>query len=267
MDDVAEQGQRASETGAVSGARTLLRGLALLEAVGRGHRKLAELSAEVGTSRSTTHRLASALVQAGYLRQEEDGYRLSGKLIELGSQAESELDVPAVLHQAMIAIAARTGEAAHIGVLDGPHVVYVDKARSRRGIELASRIGSRFRAQNTALGKVLLAAGSDRDAALAFDPELMSTSRSLATQDAFLAAVRAARTRGYAVDHEESELGISCVAGPIVSRRGDVIAAMSVSAPSVHMTPDRVDELIGLVTRACRELTDQLGSEPGLAWR
>ncbi|WP_158562891.1 IclR family transcriptional regulator [Marinitenerispora sediminis] len=255
-----------TENSGAAGARTLLRGLAVLEAVGRGRRRLTDLVEEVGTSRSTTHRLASALVAAGFLRVDDDGYRLSSKLIELGAKAEAELDVPGVVHETVLAVAERTGEAVHVGVLDGADVVYIDKARSRRGIELASRVGGRVRAQNTALGKAVLATRADAEALEVYDPRSRATRRSSASAEEFGAAVRQARADGYALDREENELGISCVAAPIAAPGAPAAAAISVTVPTVHLSAERTAELADVVTRAGARLGRQLGGGSALSW-
>ncbi|MFC7328665.1 IclR family transcriptional regulator [Marinactinospora rubrisoli] len=256
-----------TENTGTAGARTLLRGLAVLEAVGRGRRRLADLAAEVGTSRSTTHRLASALVAAGFLRVDEDGYRLSAKLIELGAKAEAELDIPRIVHETVLDVAGRTGEAVHVAVLDGADVVYIDKARSRRGIEIASRVGGRIRAQNTALGKAVLATRSDAEALAAYDPAARATPRSPASATEFGAAVRRARDDGYALDREENELGISCVAAPIATPGIPAVAAISITVPTVHLTAERVTELGDVVARAGALLGRRLGGGSALTWR
>lgn len=91
-----------------AGTQTLLRGLAILEAVAGGARDMRAIGAALGTTRSTTHRLVSSLVQARYLRQVQGGYLLGPKLIELGTIALEQMPLTAVARPHLEALAQAT---------------------------------------------------------------------------------------------------------------------------------------------------------------
>jgi hypothetical protein len=116
-----------------AGTQTLLRGLAILEAAASGVRDLRTFGATLGTTRSTTHRLVSSLVQARYLRQVQGGYLLGPKLIELGTIALEQMPLTAVARQHLESLAEQTLDTIHLGVRDGDDVLYIDKIPGTRG--------------------------------------------------------------------------------------------------------------------------------------
>jgi hypothetical protein len=127
-----------------AGTQTLLRGLAILEAAAAGVRDLRTFGAALGTTRSTTHRLVSSLVQARYLRQVQGGYLLGPKLIELGTIALEQMPLTTVARQHLESLAEQTLDTIHLGVRDGDDVLYIDKIPGTRGLEMRSRVGHRM---------------------------------------------------------------------------------------------------------------------------
>jgi DNA-binding IclR family transcriptional regulator len=161
-------------------AQTVLRALALLEAVAEGVHDLEGLSARVGLSRSTAHRLLSTLVRAGYLRHSpRAGYRLGPRLIELGFRAHAGLHLPSLARPYLEELSEITRETVHLGVLDGTEVVYIDKVPGKRELQMASYIGARVPAQSTALGKALVSTLPPEEWLRAFVPGLRRTERTL----------------------------------------------------------------------------------------
>ncbi len=142
---------------APTGTQTLLRGLAVVDAVACGARDVKEIGRLIGTTRSTTHRLAVCLTQEGYLRRSEKlGYFLGPKLIEFGFRARDEISLAQIARPFLEELAQATGDTIHLGVREGDHVLYLDKVSGTKGLEMRSRIGSRMRIATTAMGKALL---------------------------------------------------------------------------------------------------------------
>lgn len=142
---------------APSGSQTLLRGLDILEAVAAGATDLAALSSALGTTRSTTHRLASALVERRYLNfVPREGYSLGPKLLELGFRAQSALPIAQVARPYLQRLSEACEDTIHLGVLDGRWALYLDKIPGRRRIEISSRVGERHPVWSTGLGKALI---------------------------------------------------------------------------------------------------------------
>ncbi|HXP25617.1 MAG TPA: helix-turn-helix domain-containing protein, partial [Steroidobacteraceae bacterium] len=141
----------------LAGTQTLVRGLEVIDAVAAGATGLAELAAAVRLTRSTTHRLAAALIERRFLNfSRRDGYALGPKLLELGYLAGRQMDLPRVAREPLELLAANTGDTVHLGVLDGSRALYLDKISGIRRVAISSRIGERQPLRSTGLGKALI---------------------------------------------------------------------------------------------------------------
>ncbi|KPZ26822.1 IclR family transcriptional regulator, partial [Pseudomonas syringae group genomosp. 3] len=142
---------------APSGTQTLLRGLGVVQAVASGARDLKEIARLIGTTRSTTHRLASCLVEERYLRVvPQVGYLLGPKLIELGFQAREEVPLAILARPYLDRLSELTGDTVHLAVREGDDVLYLHKKPGRNGPEMRSRVGHRMPLVRTGIGKALL---------------------------------------------------------------------------------------------------------------
>ncbi|CAB3784877.1 hypothetical protein LMG28688_01958 [Paraburkholderia caffeinitolerans] len=250
---------------AQAGTQTLLRGLAILEAAAAGVRDLRSFGAVLGTTRSTTHRLVSSLVQARYLRQVQGGYLLGPKLIELGTIALEQMPLTAVARTHLEALADATLDTIHLGVRDGDDVLYIDKIPGQRGLEMRSRVGHRMPLASTGIGKAMmldLSPQSWRDlfeasrralAGVSFRPDHNLD------PDTFLKRMATYSAGGYTFDLEENEISIRCVAAPVRDASGAIVAALSVASTIPYMPLERMDELIAVVQREARAISQELG--------
>jgi IclR family acetate operon transcriptional repressor len=242
-----------------TGAKTLERGLDLLDHVAAGIDRLDEIAAAAGLSRSSTHRMLTSLVAGRYLSLGPDNrYKLGLKLMELGAQTQSSLNLPEEIQSRLAEIAVATRDTTHLGILEADDVLYLAKARGTRGIEMASRPGGRLRAQNTAMGKMILSLRPRAEALTHFDPTATITDYSIKTVEDFDRELSLVRERGYSLDNQENELGIICVAIPIPDLSGQPVASISVSAPSVYMTPERISDLVALLNSHAPQITSCL---------
>jgi len=225
---------------------------------------LSEICTGLGLPKSSGHALLITLVQRGYLREgrRERTYRLGPALFEIGSAYISSTDLIGE-GQAVVSEAARAcDETVHLAVLDGAEVLYVVKEEGTRTIRMVSAVGKRFPAHGTGVGKMLLSALDDSALAERFPdgrPLAPLTSRTITDPQTLRAEVAATRARGYALDNEESTPGLSCVAAPVYGAAGAMVAAMSISVPSVRFSPARRDELLVLVQAHARRLSTILG--------
>ncbi|GIG28436.1 IclR family transcriptional regulator [Cellulomonas marina] len=203
---------------------------------------LAELAGTLGLSKATVHRVLAALRFRGFVVQDARGaYVLGPAATRLADDFLGEENLPVLLHPALVALSAAADELVHLGVLDGSHVVYLDKVEPARALRVWSAVGRRVPAVTTALGRALLAwRGTGRQALEGYVQAVAGEQAA----DAARAwdAVERAREQGWATEVEENEAGISCVAVPLL-RSGAAVAAVSVTAPAERMTPDRVDAL------------------------
>jgi len=241
-------------------AQTVIRALALLEAVAEGVHDLDGLSARVGLTRSTAHRLLTTLVHAGYLRHvPRAGYSLGPKLMELGFRAHAGLHVPSLARPHLERLSDATRETVHLGVLDGTEVVYIDKVPGKRGLQMASYIGARVPAQSTALGKALISTLPREEWLAHFVPGLQRTPRTISDPDRFREEIARVARQGYALDLEENEAGVRCVAVPIRDATGRGVAAVSISSAVVYLSEERIRELAPQVQATARQISRELG--------
>ena len=258
---------------AASGLTGVDRVLACLHLLGTeaGGVALDELAKALGSPKSSTHRALAALTRAGFVEQDEDRrYRLSLDFLRLAFAYYERLDRPRLVQPVLAELAEMFGETAHYGELEGTEVVYLGQARPRgERVQMTARIGGRNPAYCTGLGKALLAhALPDADAVQRFlelyGPLAQRTPKSLTSAGALAQELRATRERGYALDREESDPGITCIAFPLslgASRPG---GAVSISALA-NRTPlealiNSADEIRGVI---CRHLGE--GAVPAAA--
>ncbi len=248
-----------------AGTQTLLRGLAILEAAANGARDLRSFGAALGTTRSTTHRLVSSLVQARYLRQVQGGYLLGPKLIELGTIALEQMPLTAVARPHLQSLAEYTHDTIHLGVRDGDDVLYIDKIPGTRGLEMRSRVGHRMPLASTGIGKAMMLDLEANVWKKLLDASLRALARTSfkpenrPDMDTFLQRMTRYSQGGFTFDLEENEASIRCVAAPVRDASGAIVAALSVASTIPYMPHERMEELIPVVQREARAISEELG--------
>ena len=242
-----------------SGVQSLDRALQLLEhlADAGGAMRLAELETATGLPVPTIHRLLRALAHNGYVRQEPSRrYALGPRLVRLGETAGRALGSWAVPQLA--ALVDEIGETANMAMLEGDAVVYVAQVPSPHSMRMFTEVGRRVPAHCTGVGKALLSQLPD--------PEVLElvrrtgmpvrTPHTLTDPDALLAQLVDVRARGWAVDDEEQELGVRCVAAPLAGYPSG--AAVSVSGPSGRLVTARIAEIGPVVKRAAEKIAAEM---------
>ena len=254
----------APETGPpAAGTQTLLRGLDLLEAVVSGPVSLAELSKTLNLNRSTVHRLASALVDRGYLKlTPREGYTLSAKLLELGFAARQQNNLPRVARPHLERLAELTGDTVHLGILDGNKALYLDKLPGRRRIEISSRVGERHPLCVTGLGKALLLDRTQDEWRSLFHAERGMGAQSASAFHTWLKGMQRYQAGGYSFDLEENEDRIRCVGAPLRDETGKIVAAISVASVAQYMDDQRMADLSSTVRDTAAAISRDLGFTP-----
>jgi DNA-binding IclR family transcriptional regulator len=242
-----------------AGSQTLLRGLDVLEAVIDGAIGINELAERLPLTRSTVHRLASALVDRRYLSfVPREGYRLGSKLLELGYGARQQIDIHRIARPQLEELARQTGHTVHLGIYENSHALYLDKIAGRRRIEISSRVGEMQPTTSTGLGKALIL---DEDETRW--KELWALDNPKARKGVTYAAWRERMVdyaaNGYAFDLEENEDRIRCIAAPIRDASGSIVAAISVSSAAQYMSDARMKEMAKTVLAAVDEIGRELG--------
>jgi DNA-binding IclR family transcriptional regulator len=228
---------------------------------------LSDLTHEVGQSKTRVFRILSTFEECGYVvRDGAGGYKVGPRLAALsaGSLRFEQLRWRAV--PPLQALAEATGETAHVGILHGPQVVTVQLAEGRHEVRMHSRVGKRSPAHASSLGKVLLAyfPEPEIDEFLRTVELTPLTTNTIVDPSVLRRHLAEIRTAGYAVDNEELELGLRCVAAPITDHTGLVVAAVSISAPTTRMSLEQAKAMAQTVKGAGRAISRMLGS-PSLA--
>lgn len=205
--------------------------------------RLTDLAESLGVDKSNATHVLKTLVAAGYARQDDSRrYTVSAKVARTGAgerSLEEIVSVKEAWRPALEALVRATGECAHLAVLVGQRVWYVDKVDSPLQLKVDHPIGALSPLHCTALGKAFLAFGHAR---LPIDLRGY-TPRTLTTRRALAEEIERTRARGYAVDNEEFAQGIRCVARPVDDVGGRMVAALGVSGPSVRVDAERLEEL------------------------
>ena len=241
------------------GSQTLLRGLDMLDKVVDGPVKLADLSNRMGLTRSTTHRLANALIDRGFLSYlPREGYKLGPKLLQLGFLAQSQADVVQIARPQIEVLAQRTEDTVHLGRVDGDQALYLDKIPGRRRVDISSRVGDRQPLTSTGLGKALLLDEGEPAWRRMFDLD-QQRGAPVADYARWCERMRGYAAAGHSFDLEENEDQIRCVAAPVRDASGRIIAAISVSSAAQYMDDDRMDALVADVRQTAQAISTHLG--------
>jgi len=220
--------------------QSIVRAMQILDTL-RDHRELSvtELSRIMGLPKSTTHRLLATLESSGYVRQDEmsERYSLGVKVLGLANSLLNQLDVRSYALPLMRQLMQETRETVHLGVLVDSEVMCIESIISPRPNAIASMVGKFTHAHVSSMGKVILAnlSDSDVDAFLRRRGLPLLTKRTIVCEEAFREELASVREQRFAVNNEEEEIGIRCVASVIRDHTDQPVAAISVAAPAPRL--------------------------------
>lgn len=224
---------------------------------------------EIGTAlnlpRATVHDLVSTLVERDLLAPvpgQPHRYRLGLRVFQLGNAYADRLDLAREGAQVAADVAARCEETVHVAVLDGTEVVYVAKVDSTHSVRMVSAVSKRLPAHCTAVGKMLLSALPQAEFARRYPtdtPLVAMTGNSITSATDLAAQMADIRRRGLAFDDCESNVSVACVAAGVRDQTGGMVAAMSISVPTVRWSPEISDRWSVAVTEGAGRLSALLG--------
>lgn len=229
-----------------------------------GGTSLAEVSNYLHVSKSTAHRYLTTLEELDVVRRDDnDGFSLGPKLIELTGAFLSNHDLRNEGQSFLEKLAAQTEETVHLAIPSGDQVVYIAKVDSSHSVRMASHIGVLNPMHCTALGKAILAHyPPDRVEEIIAKGLPRRTSHTLTTPEGLRDELERVRSQGLATDDQENELGVRCTGAPIFDYTGKVIGAISVSGPAGRITKERSIEMGPLVKKAALEISRRMGYQP-----
>lgn len=243
-------------------SQSLARALQLLQELEGGPRTLDELAAVAEVHKTTVLRLLRTLeVDRFVIHDEQHRYTLGSRVFELANAALAQRDVRQVARRHLEALNAATGQTVHLATLEGDEVVYVDKLDAPQGVRMYSRVGLRAPIHCTAVGKILIAdrPADERGRLLASIDFTRFTPRTITSAEALALELDRVRELGFAEDHEEHEAFINCVGAPIRDGSGRVVAAVSVSVPTLSLDHDGVLALLPEVVQTATAVSRELG--------
>lgn len=220
---------------------------------------LAELCSHLDLNKSTVHRLLSSLMYMEYVKQDSETgkYALSFKLLNLSNKLLSHIDILDTVRPCLRKLSAEIGETVHFVQLDGLDAVYICKEESQQNsIRMVSKVGNRIPLYCSGVGKAMMAdMDSARIQTIWNDSDIKKlTPHTIIDYTQFLEKIKEVSAKGYALDDEENELGVRCIAVSIPDYKGHPKYAFSISAPIARMSDERIEELAKIVLQVKEEI-------------
>ncbi|BCV24190.1 IclR family transcriptional regulator [Gelria sp. Kuro-4] len=242
------------------------RALAILLVLARGPEAglpLAEISRALGLNQSTCHHLLATLKARRFVEQDPVSrrYRLGIKAVEVGQAAVQQVDLARVALPHMEQLMRAAQENVNLVILEDDSAVYVAQVPCDRTVRMFTRIGERAPLHCTGVGKVLLAylPAAERADILARTGLKRFTPATICDPAALAAELEKVKAQGYALDREERERDVACLAAPVRDYRGRVVAALSVSAPASRLGPARQAEILPRLLEKAAAIARDLG--------
>ena len=240
--------------------QSLARGLQIIdilinssEAIG-----ITDLAGMLDVDKSTASRLIGTLQNYGFVRQDTHsrGYIAGKRLHSIGWQITNRYTLSASAKQHLDYLAEKTGECAHIGVYSSGKALITDDVQPETSLlRVVGNTGRHIYLHNTAVGKGLIAFGD-----FPLPNELLQvTPKTITTQEALEQELALVRQKGFAVDDEENEFGVCCIASPVFDVAGVTTAAIGISGPTVRVYGEHINSLGQIVKETAHRLSCELG--------
>lgn len=234
--------------------------------------RLTDLAREVGLTPSTTLRMVNTLVACGYAWQEEggtQGYALTTRFAQVGQKIAANFSMMDLVHPRLLRLSRETGEAGTFARTMQGKVRYLDvvEGSNNNHIVIRQQIGGSAYMHCTGSGKLFLCQYSPEEFERFLNEPLPALTPHTITERAVLEQeLEVTRQRGYALDDEEYEIGMRCVAAPIQNAAGRTVGVISLSGPVSRMSMDRIERELLPALRACAEqITCQMNGVSGIS--
>jgi len=238
--------------------QSLARGLKILEILGQAQDgvSITELAERLGVDKGSASRLVATLASYGFAEKDEATrrYHLGAQVVTLSRSLLTRSPLRETAKPFLRELMERTGECAHLAIPAQGRVLYIDQVESPATLRVNAQVGTLNPLHSTALGKVLLAFGD-----LELPSELESfTPHTLTDAEGLRKNLEQVRTQGYAVDDEEFDLGVRCIAVPVLDFRGKVVGSIGISGPATRVTRERLPQLSAIVLEVGKSLSEKL---------
>ncbi|MEW5979483.1 MAG: IclR family transcriptional regulator [Acidobacteriota bacterium] len=236
--------------------------LEMLDGARRGW-NISEISRKQNIPKSSAHVIVLTLERLGYVKREPGSrrYKLGLKICSLGRGLMSDLALPELALPHMRWLVEQTRLTAHLGILERNHAVFIQKVDGPGMIKFDTYVGKRSPLHCTGLGKVLLAFNSNEDIIreiLSAEPFAKFTQATITSAAGLRKDLALVRQRGFSTDDEEEELGVRCVAVPVVSKPGELLCALSVTGTTAQIVPENFEKLAEILKESASRISRAL---------
>ena len=243
-------------------SQAVQRAIEILEFLSEGPRSLSDTAGRFDVHRSTVLRQLQTFEDAGFVLRRANGhYSIGPKVISIAQQALDGLDLPAVAHDEIRKLQAKTGNTIHLAQLVESTVMYVDKVEGRNSVRMYSRIGKTVLPHCTGVGKAILSQlpVARRDMILAHAEWTAFTSQTITSRPALDDQLDLIHSRGWGVDDGEFEDFVNCIAVPITNSSRSIVGAISLTSIKVVATLDDLMTHLDDVRNTAHNISRQLG--------
>jgi len=244
---------------------SIVRGLRVLTALSEKSSPLTltELSHQLDLSKSTIQRLTYTLQHLGYLDRDMESkkYYLGSKAFSLGFSIIRSLDLKELVAPILKKLSGEINETTNLAILDGTEIVYIEKVRTRQILNINLAVGSRLPVYCTSMGKAILAflPGRRLDEVLKKIELKSITPNTIKSKKDLRKELERVRERGYATNNQEYSIGVSSVSAPVRNFRGDVIAAVNISFPSIRVSKEMEPFFAKKIMKTADKISFSLG--------
>lgn len=245
----------------------LEKGLAIIEILAKANEPLGitDIFERCGLPKSSIFMILSTLENLDYVQKLDDGkYRLTLKIYNVGMIALNKLDVRHVAVPHMNKLADTTRFTVHLAMLENGKAIYIEKVNGPGFVQFSTQIGQTQHLHNSGVGKVLAAylPEAQLDSYLEKHGMPATTPNSITTPDHFKRFLSTVKELGYAIEDEEGEVGIRCIASPIYDHRRTVIASLSITALRNELPSMSFTEIGSLIRDTALDISRELGYTP-----
>ena len=246
--------------------QAVINAIDILELLGNCEHELSmsEIVSTLELTKSNVNKLLANLERYGYVEHNKytGNFRLGVKTFQISQAYINKLNLIDISNQVLIGLKNKLNESTYIGVLRHGNVVYLNMIETDEPVRVMPRIGNVGPAYATAIGKAQLSTLTNKEITALYENKQFRklTEKTVSNIDELLEDIAHIRECGYALDLEEYEYDVHCVAAPVLDFMGKVIAGISVSGPKVRMGMDRIEkEIAPILIEAAKELSGKFG--------
>lgn len=235
----------------------------MLISLKKGGLGVTEIANQMDINKSSVFRILSTLVQYGYVEQDKESgrYKLGYKFLEISSRLLESMDLREEARPFLKELENETNEVIHLVVFDEGDVVYIEKLEGNEILRMHSKVGKRAPMHCTSVGKAILAHLPHSEVLDILERKGMTshTINTITDKNQMIHELADIRKKGFALDLEENEYGINCIAVPIFNHLNKVVAAVSISGPTMRMNSKCLKQLEPKMINIGAKISERLG--------